>query len=79
MTPPTVSVSRSIPNSSGLRLTYHQPTGYERSPLTYQDQLTPAYEMLDEEQDPPLYYDEVADDVDPHELHEEHRPDHLAH
>ncbi|XXG80298.1 hypothetical protein AAC387_Pa09g1206 [Persea americana] len=79
MTPPTVSVSRSIPNSSSLRLTYHQPTGYERSPLTYQDQLTPAYEMLDEEQDPPLYYDEVADDVDPNELHKEHRPDHPAH
>ncbi|XXG47560.1 hypothetical protein AAC387_Pa02g2187 [Persea americana] len=79
MTPPTVSVSRSITNSSSLRLTYHQPTGYKRSPLMYQDQLTLAYEMLDEEQDPPLYYDEVADDVDPHELHEEHRPDHPAH
>ncbi|XXG73005.1 hypothetical protein AAC387_Pa07g1989 [Persea americana] len=79
MTPSTVSVGRLIPNSSGLWLTYHQPAGYERSPLTYQDQLTPAYEMLDEEQDPPLYYDEVADDVDPHELHKEHRPDHPAH
>ncbi|KAJ8639568.1 hypothetical protein MRB53_016262 [Persea americana] len=28
---------------------------------------------------PPLYYDEVADDVNPHELYEEHRLDHLAH
>ena len=48
------------------------------STLTYQNQLTLAYEILDEEQNRPLYYDEVMDAADSHELYEEHQLDRLV-
>ena len=75
MTPPTVPKGRSTPNPSGIRLTYHQPTGYERSPPTYQNQLTPTYEVLNEKHNPLHYYDEVMNATDPHEPYEDHQLD----